>query len=124
MNPTIQDQRQPLPSILMVARRIEDYWESIREAGGPGPLPSDALDPFDAFLVHRLLELIPRRALVIDVAFTPTGGASSLIGLAHPQVRRVWAIAGPGPVESERAISALRRALSDRSAEPAELEVL
>src|SRR5262245_60729873 len=95
MNPTIQDQRPPLPSILTVYRPIEEYWES-STAGDWGPEPSQALDALDAFLVHRLLELAPGRPLLIDAAMARTGGASSLIGLTHARVRGVWAVAEPG----------------------------
>ncbi|MGB2607449.1 MAG: hypothetical protein WBC80_00645, partial [Isosphaeraceae bacterium] len=90
MNPTIQNKRQPLPSILTVYGPIEEFWESSRPAGGLGSEPSEAICPLDAFLIHRLLELVPGRPLLIDAALARTGGASSLIGLAHPQVRRVW----------------------------------
>ena len=124
MNPTSQDQRQPLPSILTVYRPIEEYWESFRPASGLGSEPSEALDPFDAFLVHRLLELVPGLPLLIDAAVARTGGASSLIGLVHPQVRGVWAVTEPGSLASERALSALRGYVRSRGHGLAPLEVV
>ncbi len=108
MNPTIQDRRQPLPSIVTVYRPIEEYWESSRPAGGPGPEPSEALDPFDAFLVHRLLDLVPRPPILVDAALVPTHGASSLIGLGHPRVRAVWAVTDPGSPPARRVLAAVR----------------
>jgi SAM-dependent methyltransferase len=124
MNAAIQDRRQPLPSISTVYGPIEDYWESVRPAGGPGPEPSELLDPLDAFLVHRFLELVPGRPLLIDAAMAQTCGASSLIGLALPRVRAVWAVTQPGSLVSERAAAALRGHIRSRGPGPAPLELV
>jgi SAM-dependent methyltransferase len=124
MNPTIQDKRQPLPSLLTVYGPIEEFWESSLPAVGLGPEPSEALCPLDAFLIHRLLELVPGRPLLIDTALARTGGASSLIGLAHPQVRRVWVVTEPGSLGSKQALSALRGYMRDRDCGRTPLEVV
>jgi hypothetical protein len=124
MNPTIQDRRQPLPSLLTVYRPVEEYWESSGPAGGIGSDPSEVLDPLDALLVHRVLELVPGLPVLVDVAATKTAGASTLIGLTHPHVRGVWAVTRPGSLESERAVSALRAHVRSRAAGLAPLEVI
>jgi SAM-dependent methyltransferase len=124
MNPMIEDQRQPLPTILTVSRPIEEFWESSRPAGGPGLEPSEALDPLDSLLVHRLLELVPGRPLLIDAAMAQTGGASSLVGLAHPHVRAVWTVTQPGSLSSERAVSALRGHMRNRGHGLSSLELV
>jgi hypothetical protein len=124
MNPTIQDKRQPLPSILTVYRPIEEYWDSFGPADGLSPGPSEVLEPFDAFLVHRVLELVPGLPILVDAALAGTGGASSLIGLAHPHVRGVWAVAERGSLASERALSALRGYVRSRGSGLAPLEVI
>jgi len=123
MNPTIRDKRQPLPSILTVYRTIEESWESFRPAGGLGPDPSEAMDPLDAFVVHRMLDLVPGVPLFIDAAMARTGGATSLIGLAHPHVRGVWAVTERGSLASERALWALRSYMRSRGSGVAPLEV-
>ena len=124
MNATIPDTRQPLPSIVTVYRPIEEFWESSGAASGLGPEPSAALDPFDAFLVHRLLELAPGRPLLVDTAMARTGGASSLVGLAHRHVRAVWAVTEPGSLSARRALSALRGHLRSRGLGLAPLEAV
>jgi hypothetical protein len=108
MHSTIEERRFPVPSIASVYRPIEEYWETSRPVGWSGTEASAALNPLDAFLVHRLLELAPGRPVLIDAANAGTGGVSSLIGVYHPRVRAVWAVADPESVPSRRALAALR----------------
>ena len=86
---------------MTVYRPIEEYWESFcTPTGSRGPEPSEAIDPLDVFLVHRLLDLAPSRPLLIDATTASTAGASSLIGLAHPHVRGIWTVAEQGSLVS------------------------
>jgi hypothetical protein len=120
MYPTIRGRRQPQPTILTVYRPIEDYWESAQALRLES---SGSFEPLDAFLVHRLLDLIPGDPLVIDEAMGATGGASCLLGLNHPRVRSVWAVADRGSPQSASTLSALSRHLEQRGAGTAPLEV-
>jgi hypothetical protein len=124
MHSTIEERRVPVPSIASVYRPIEEYWEASRPVGLSDTRVSAVLDPLDAFLVHRLLELAPGRPVLIDAANAGTGGASSLIGLYHPRVRAVWAVADPESVPSRRALAALRDHLDGGHSRRAPLEIM
>jgi hypothetical protein len=124
MNPPIRGRRQPLPTILTVYRPIEDYWEAAHRVGAPDVEPSEALDPLDAFLVHRLLDLAPEDPVLIDAAIARTGGAGALIGLHHPRARGVWAVADPESLPNRQGLSALREHLGRRGPERIPLKVI
>lgn len=112
MTATIEERRRPLPSVASVYRPIEEYWETYQPVGSPelAALP-EALEPLDAFLIHRLLDLISGRPLLVDAAIGGTGGASSLIGAHHPRARGVWAVADAKSASARRALAALRQHL-------------
>jgi hypothetical protein len=124
MNSTIEAKRRPLPSISTVYRPIEEYWGSSRPAGLPDAEPAEALDPLDAFLVHRLLELVPGRPVLVDAAIARTGGASSLIGMQHPRVRAVWAVLDPESLPSRRALATLEDHAGSRGSGPVPLKIV
>jgi hypothetical protein len=122
--------------MLTVYRPIEEFWESFGPAaaggvvavgagvGDDGAGPEGALDPLDAFLVSRVLELLPGLPILVDAAVAATGGASSLIGLAHPHVRSVVAAAGRGSRAADRAVAALRGYARSRGSALAPLDVI
>lgn len=118
MNSTIAERRRPLPSIATVYAPVEEYWEAFRPVGSPDGGAFEALDPLDAFLIHRLLELVPGHAVLIDVAIASTGGASSLIGMHHPRTPDVWAVVDTESLPSRRALESLQRHSGRRGAEP------
>jgi hypothetical protein len=124
MNSTIESHRRPLPSISTVYRPIEQYWEVSRPVDLPDAEPTQALNPVDAFLVHRLLEMVPGHPVLIDAALARTGGASTLIGMHHPRVRRVWAVADPESLPSQRALAMLRDYIAARGSELAALTII
>ncbi len=124
MNLTIEARRRPLPAISTVYRPVEEYWGAARPAGLPAEDPREALDPLDAFLVHRLLELVPGHPVLIDAAIATTGGASSLIGVHNPSVRAVWAVVDPESLPSRRALATLEAHAGIRGPELAPLEVV
>jgi hypothetical protein len=124
MNHGVPDKSRPVPSISTVYRPIEEYWESSHPAGLPESGLSEALYPLDALLIHRLLTLVPGRPLLIDAAIAMTGGASCVLGLAHPSVRRVWAITEPGSLMHERSLSAVRGHFEARDLQVARLELV
>ena len=45
MTPTMQDKRQPLPTILTVYRPIEEYWGTFGSAFELGPDPTERSTP-------------------------------------------------------------------------------
>jgi hypothetical protein len=124
MNPTILDERVKLPSILTVYQPIEEYWRSFGLGRSLGTDPGAFLDPFDALLVHLVLEFSPGLPLLIDMAAGSTAGASSLIGLAHPHVRRVIAVTEDGTAEPARSLPALRAYIRLRIPGPAPLDII
>ena len=115
MNPTMQDKRQPLPTILTVYRPIEEYWGSFGPLAGLGPDPAEALDPFDAYLIHRVLTLVPGLPVLVDAATVETGGAICLIGLAHPQVRGMVAALDRESPAARQILSGVRSYLGSRA---------
>ncbi len=124
MSSMVQNKRPQRPSILTIYRPIEEYWSSFGLAKSFGPDPERVLDPFDALLVHLVLDMVPDRPVLVDLAAEPTGGASSLIGLTHPHVRRVVAVSGGEAAGANRASSALREFCRDRAAEHVPLDVI
>jgi hypothetical protein len=124
MNPAALDQRPKFPSILTIYRPVEEYWGSYRPASAHGPDAGLVLDPFDALLAHLVLELAPGFPVLVDLAAESTAGASSVIGLTHPHVRRVVAVARGGSLASDRAVSALRGYVRGRTPGLAPLEVI
>ncbi len=109
MNSTMAERRRPLPSIATVYGAIEEYWEESRPIGSPDGGPNEVLDPLDAFLVHRLLELVPGQPVLIDAAMVATGGASSVIGMHHPRAVDVWAVVDAESLPSRRSLESLQR---------------
>jgi hypothetical protein len=105
MNPATLDKRPKLPSILTVYRPVEEYWRSF---GPAGPNVEGVLGPFDALLAHLVLDLAPGFPVLVDLAAEPTAGASAVIGLNHPHVRRVVVAARAGSREADRAVAGLR----------------
>jgi SAM-dependent methyltransferase len=123
MNPTMSDNRQPLPSILTVYRTVEEFWESSGHVGGLRDDSVQVINPLDAFLIHRIFDLMPGEPVVIDAAMEKTRGASSVIALVHPRVRGIWVAADRGSADSIRAVSALRSYMKRRGSVSASLEV-
>ena len=124
MDSTILDKRPKFPSILTVYRPIADYWASIGPERDQGQDVERLLDPFDALLIHLVLDLTPGSPVLVDLAAGTTAGASSVIGLTHPQVRRVVAVTRPGSLVVDRAVSALRGFVRGRATGFAPLDVL
>jgi hypothetical protein len=122
-DPTILDKRPKVPSILTIYRPVEEYWGSFRPVNDHGPDPGLVLDPFDALLIHLVLELAPGFPILVDLAAESTAGASSVIGLTHPHVRRVVAVARGGSLAADRAVSALRGYVRGRTPGLAPLDV-
>ncbi|MHB1556909.1 MAG: hypothetical protein ACYC61_05445 [Isosphaeraceae bacterium] len=122
MSAAIPARRRPLPSILTVYRPIEEYRESASSGEVAGA--SELLGPLDAFLVHRLLDLLPGEPVLIDGAIVATGGSSSLVGLNHPRVRAVWGVADGNNDACREAVSSLRDHLGRRAADGPNLGVL
>ena len=110
MSPMVQNKRPQRPSILTIFRPIEEYWSSFGLTKTFGPDPERVLDPFDALLMHLMLDFAPNRPVLVDLAAVATGGASSVVGLTHPHVRRVVAVtAAVGEsANADRVVSALR----------------
>lgn len=118
---TIEGRRRPLPSIATVYRPIEEYCQASRT---PHIDPSAAPDPLDAFLIYRLLELVPGHPVLVDTAIAETGGATTLIGLLYPRVRAVWAVADPDSPATQRAIARLREHVDARESGAPPLSVV
>ena len=59
MSPMLQNKRPQWPSILTVFRPIEEYWSASGLARSFGPDPERVLDPFDALLMHLVLDVTP-----------------------------------------------------------------
>ena len=108
MNLTVPNGRPQTPSILTVYRPIEDYWSSFGPSMSLGPDPERVLDPFDALLIHLVLGMVPNLPVFVDHAAMATGGASSVVGLNHPHVRRVVAVSAAESADADRITSALR----------------
>jgi hypothetical protein len=124
MSPTILDERPKQPSILTVYQPIEEYWGLHGPVHSLGPDPEPVLGAFDAYLVHLLLALCPDPPTLIDLAAGATAGASSLIGLTHPRVRRVLAVSSEDEAEPDQALRGLRAYLRFRTVGPESFEVL
>jgi hypothetical protein len=110
MSTRLQNKRPQWPSILTVFRPVEEYWSHSGLARSFGPDPERLLNPFDALLMHLVLDFTPDRPVLVDLAAGATGGASSVVGLTHPHVRRVVTVAGAAgdPANSDRVVSALQ----------------
>ncbi len=121
MNATIQARRRPLPTILTVYRPIEEYREAVAVDATED---TGLVDPLDAYLLHRMLDLVPGEPVLVDAAIGATGGASSLIGLNHPRVRSVWGVAGQDADACREAVSSLRGHLNGRWNGHVSLDVL
>ncbi|MEJ7638899.1 MAG: hypothetical protein WKF75_13245, partial [Singulisphaera sp.] len=104
----VQNKRPQRPSILTIFRPIEEYWSSFGLTKTFGPDPERVLDPFDALLMHLVLDLAPNRPVLVDLAAVATGGASSVVGLTHPHVRRVVAVTAGESANEDRTFWALR----------------
>jgi hypothetical protein len=85
--------RPRLPSIMTVSQPIEEYRKALHKRALCGTDPAPHLEPLDVYLVHLLLQFHPDDLAVIDLAAESTTGISSLIGLLHPRVRRLLALA-------------------------------
>jgi hypothetical protein len=109
LNPAVADAHPQRPNTLTIYGPVEEYWHSYEpgEARAIAPAPEPVLDPFTASLIHVVLGLVPDPPLLVDLAVGANGGAASLIGLHHPQVRRVVAVCDERSPETERALSAL-----------------
>lgn len=107
MSLMVRNKRPQVPTILSVYGPIEEYWTSSRLARSIGLDPEQVLDPFDALLVHLVLERTPGSPVLVDLAIEPTGGASSLIGLTHPHARRVVAVSTGETEKADRILSDL-----------------
>ena len=114
MSPVIQDGRTARPSILTTFRPIEAFWDSIGHPDSRGPELEQVLNPLDAFLTHLVLELVPGLPALVDLAAEGTDGATSLIGLNHPHVRRVVASIGGDESAAVQALPALKLYLRGR----------
>jgi hypothetical protein len=124
MNVNVDETRPTVPSIFTVYRPIEEYWERTYAGAGSKRETWDALKPLDAFLVHRLIELIPKDTILIDHATAVSGGASSFLALVHPRVREVWAVNERDSLEFKRAITAIRADRDDCGESAAKLVVI
>lgn len=82
---TIQGKPAQLPTIHGVYQPVEAYGE--RHAHGIDP--EDLLPPLDAFLIHLMLNFLPARPTVVDLAADSTRGLTTVLGLTHPRVRKV-----------------------------------
>jgi SAM-dependent methyltransferase len=123
MKPTSSAERAPVPSIFTVYKPIEQYWEEADPTWGLENDAWSALNPLDAFLVYRLIELLDKRTTVVDRATAATGGASSLVSLLHPNVREVWAADEVATPRFARAIAELRGYLEEHEPGAAALKV-
>ncbi len=111
MTQLMHDGRKPRPSILTTFRPIEDYWGTLNHQGPTGSGLDDRLNPLDAFLIHLILEFAPGLPALVDLASEGLQGASSLIGLNHPHVRRVVAATGLDTAGASKGLASLRRHL-------------
>lgn len=96
MLPTIADPRPVVPTIRWTREAVEAYWDEFAptDAIGPGADLGQALDPLDGFLVHLLLDFLPRGVVVADLASGVSRGATTAVALNHPSPRRVLAAVG------------------------------
>ncbi len=126
MSSMVQNKRPQRPSILGIYRPIEEYWSSFGLAKSFGPDPERMLDPFDALLMHLVLDMAPNRPVLVDLAAEATGGASSVVGLTHPHVRRVVAVTGAEgeSANSGRVVSVLREFSRSPASKLAPLDVV
>jgi hypothetical protein len=124
MDPTILDKRAKVPSILTIYRPVEEYWSSLGLARAHGPDAGRVLDPFDALLTHLVLDLAPGFPVLVDLAAETTAGASSVIGLTHPHVRRVVAVSRDVSRGADRTLSALRGYARSRATGLAPLDLV
>jgi hypothetical protein len=115
MNPTARDARSTLPSILTTYQPIEDFWTAFPRIDGQGRTLEQVLPPLDAFLTRLVLDFIPGLPAFVDAAAESTLGTSCLVGLNHPQVRRVTAVLGTTEGTSE-SLATLRIHLRSRPA--------
>src|SRR3954447_8013160 len=124
MDPAILDKRPKLPSILTIYRPVEEFWSAFGPGRDRGPDAASVLDPFDALLTHLVLDMAPGFPVLVDLAAETTAGASSVIGLTHPHVRRVLAVTRGASKVADRAVSALRGYVLGRTPGLAPLEVI
>jgi hypothetical protein len=120
MDSALLEPRAKRPSIVTVYRPVEDYWTRFDPANDPGRDVERVLDPFDALLIHLVLDLMSGPPTVIDLASGSTAGASSVLGLNHPKVGRLVVIARG----ADRPVPALRRYVLARTDGLAPFEVV
>ena len=119
MMPTVADPRPTLPTIRSTREAVEAYWDEFAPTApvGPGGDLDHALDPLDGFLVHLLLDFLPRGVVVVDLAAGDSRGATTTAALNHPSPRRVIAAAGRDDVSADVA-AALGEYARHRGAAP------
>jgi hypothetical protein len=77
-----------LPTLHVSVKAIERYRQWLQKDGGAAGA-EDPVQPVDAYLFRLLLEMLPPPLVLLDLAAETTQGASSVLGLSHPHVRRV-----------------------------------
>lgn len=89
MGNTITARSNGPATIWSVYRPIEAYRDLLPAAEEPAHDPAARFQPLDAYLIHLLLNLLPARSTLVDLAADTTWGATTVLGLTHPRVRRV-----------------------------------
>jgi hypothetical protein len=72
-----------------VYQPIEAYRDLLPAAEDPAHDPAARLQPLDAYLIHLMLNLLPHRPTLVDLAADATWGTTTVLGLTHPRVRTV-----------------------------------
>ncbi len=116
------DQAIQNATIGSVYQPIEAYRDLLPAAEEPAHDPAARLQPLDAYLIHLMLSMLPHRPTLVDLAADATWGTTTVLGLTHPHVRKVY-IPEPGAVRDYRFILERYRAECE-PALPAALEPL
>jgi hypothetical protein len=96
-----------LPTVFSIYQPIEHYWNLCGPVQAFGHEVDPVFNRLDAYLLHLLLDMLPYESVLLDLAMSATGAASSVLGLLHPRVQTVIAGQGPESIATEQAFDAL-----------------
>lgn len=96
-----------LPTAFSIYQPIEHYWNLCGPIQAFGQEPGPVFNQLDAYLLYLLLDMLPHESVLLDLAVSATGAASSVLGLLHPRVQTVIAGQGSETTATEQAFDAL-----------------
>lgn len=89
MENTITARTAGTATIWSVYQPVEAYRELLPAVDEPAYDAAARLQPLDAYLIHLVVNLLPGRPTVVDLAAEATWGATTVLALTHPRVRAV-----------------------------------